>query len=340
MKKVVQLTILMLIVTFLANNSFAEQNRNELLRGIWKSNTGSIVRIDGNQGVLIETSSESWKQYINKPIIKNIRPKYDGWTVNELIKVIGGFQWIEITWELVDNKIHKRLLYLKSEEKNYYEKVDNEISAKEKKSYLPPDLAEDYTFPGLSGFYATASIGYAKSDYDFSGFTDKDDSDTAYSIGIGYDFNKYIAIETGWLDLGQISGSVSDSASGTLYGKSYTATGAVTFKAEADGFYLGPIVSIPVTEKFKAYAKAGVYFWDMDADASATISLTYDGTTYAADEKASLSDDGEDLYYGLGASYDVTDKLTVRADWIRYDVYDVDIDLFSASLIFKFGKLF
>lgn len=196
MKKVVQLTILMLIVTFLPNISFAEQNRNELLRGIWKSNTGSIVRIDGNQGVLIETPSESWEQYINKPIIKNIRPKYDGWTVNELIKVIDGFQWIEITWELVDNKIHKRLLYLKSEEKNYYEKIDNEISAKEKKSYLPSKISTKDKMSLERRVGIGARVGYMNySDDDIGDVNVEFDDSMLYGINSSYFFTKYFSLE-------------------------------------------------------------------------------------------------------------------------------------------------
>jgi len=201
-----------------------------------------------------------------------------------------------------------------------------------------PALAEDDV--GSPHFYGTASIGYSKLDYDFAGFTDVDDSDTAYSIGIGYSFNDYIAIEAGWLDIGEASASTSASASGTLYGKPYTVTGSAIVEAEADGFYIGPIVTPIVTEKFKAYAKIGVYFWDVDAEASASGSLTYDGRTYTANAKADASESGEDLYFGFGASYDLTEKLTVRADWTRYDVSDADIDVFAVGIVFKFGKLF
>jgi len=197
-----------------------------------------------------------------------------------------------------------------------------------------PALAENLTGP-----YITADIGYSKLDMDFDSSVDVDDTGTAYSFGIGYSFNDYIAIEAGWLDVGQASASSSGTSSGTLYGKSYTITGAATVEYEADGFYLGPIVSVPF-DKFKAYAKAGVYFWEMDASLYATGTLIYDGIAYAANVKADASESGEDLYFGLGASYDFTDQVAVRTDWTRYKVSDHDIDIFAVGIVIKFGKLF
>ena len=203
-----------------------------------------------------------------------------------------------------------------------------------------PALAEDDASVGSPHFYATANVGYSKLDADFTGWTDVDDTDTAYSVGIGYGFNDYVAIEAGWLDIGKASASTSASGSGTLYGKPFSYTGNLSTEYEADGFYIDAIVSPIVVEKFKAYAKVGVYFWDMDAEASASASLTYDGTTYAANAKADASQSGEDLFFGFGLSYDITENLTVRTDWTRYDVSDADIDVFAVGIVFKFGKLF
>lgn len=202
-----------------------------------------------------------------------------------------------------------------------------------------PALAQQENL--LEGFYAVATVGSAEYDNDeIPGFS-TDDSDTGFSAGIGYEFNKYIAVEAGYLDLGETSLNGSDTVSGTLYGSSYTISGTLNAEAEVDGFYLGPQVSFPVTDAFDLYAKAGVFFWDLDVSAAFSGSLTYEGTVYSGSGTATYSDDGEDLYYGLGASYDVTDTFTVRADWTRYDdVSDTDIDYYSAGLVFRFGKLF
>lgn len=146
------------------------------------------------------------------------------------------------------------------------------------------------------GYYVDIGVGQAKADLpDVAGWT-KDDTDTAYSIGFGYKFNNSIAIEGGYLDLGTASYS-----SGTL-------------KASADvnGFYLGPVLSLPLADKFELNARAGVYFWDAD------------------------SDNGEDLYFGIGATYNATKNIAVGVDWTRYDIDWADVDVVSARLKYNF----
>ena len=185
-------------------------------------------------------------------------------------------------------------------------------------------------------FYGVVTVGLAKYDIDTTGWTSDDDKDEAYSVGIGFKANKYIAFEAGYLDLGEISAEDSGTLTGTLYGQPYSATGTLKAKAETDGIYFGPQISYPFTEKFSVFAKGGVYFWDLDAKATATGSLTYAGTTYVGSATAKASDDGEDLYYGIGASHDITDIFSVKADWTRYEVAEDDVDVFVVGLLFKF----
>jgi outer membrane protease len=117
-----------LTISLFPKNSFAQENMQNVLKGIWKSNIGTIVQIDGNQGVLLYTTSESWKQFMNKPIIRiSERLHYNGWKVEELIKRNGDFNWIEIYWKLENNRIIKHLIYLKDEEDNYYEKISDDL---------------------------------------------------------------------------------------------------------------------------------------------------------------------------------------------------------------------
>ena len=141
MKRLAQSVIVTLIIAAFFNNSSAQQIEENVLKGIWESNIGSIVKIDGNQGILLYTPSELWKKYINKPIIRIIRQHYDSWVVEELIVVSNSFHWLEISWRLENNLIIKHLIYLKDEEKNYYKKIsdelDYEISDIEKKPISP-----------------------------------------------------------------------------------------------------------------------------------------------------------------------------------------------------------
>lgn len=198
-----------------------------------------------------------------------------------------------------------------------------------------------------SGFYATGSIGQTRIDNnDLSTLENLgvsvDDTDTGYSTGIGYEFNKYVAFEGGYADLGEATATYSGAVSGTINGTPFSATGTIRAQAEADGFYFGPILSLPVTDKFSIYAKAGLFIWDVDTSASAAGTLTYGGNVYAGSGEATVSDNGTDAYFGAGIAYDVTQTLSVKTEWTRFQIdsdSDSVVDFVSAGLVFKFGKL-
>jgi len=198
--------------------------------------------------------------------------------------------------------------------------------------------AEGPKFP--DNLYLTASVGQSTMDMDdWEGFSVNDD-DTSYSIGLGFDFNKYLAIEAGYIDLGEVSATISGGFTGTYQGLPISATGTLTASAESDGFYFGPQLNIPATDALDFYVKAGYLAWDMDSTATASGTMTYAGTVYAVNETATVSDDGYDPYLGLGLSFDVSNTWSVKADWVRYiDVDESDIDVFAAGVIWKFGKL-
>lgn len=186
------------------------------------------------------------------------------------------------------------------------------------------------------GFYVDIGVGQAKADLDTPSGWNDDDTDTAYSVGVGYKFNNYIAIEGGYLDLGEASQTGTGTVSGTLYGSPFSATGTFTGTYEVDGFYLGPVLRLPVADRLELNARAGVYFWGLDVKASATGTLTYAGTIYAGGVTATGSDDGEDFYFGIGATYNATKSIAVGADWTRYDIDGTDVDVLSARLKYNF----
>jgi len=80
-----------------------------------------------------------------------------------------------------------------------------------------------------------------------------------------------------------------------------------------------------------------LFTWDSD--------LTSNGAGAFAAVSGSSNDDGTDVYFGAGLTYDVTETLGVKAEWTRYNIdgddeyFDTDVDFISAGLVFKFGKL-
>ena len=184
--------------------------------------------------------------------------------------------------------------------------------------------------------YVDVHLGQAKVDWpSVSGLT-LDDTDTTYSLKIGFKLNDIFAIEGGYTQLGETSYTASAAVSGSANGYTFTDfTGKVVDKV--DGYAIGLAADFPVSNAIDLSARAGVYFWDWKETGTITGgSLTYGGTTYLAGTSISVSDDGSDLYWGLGASYKFNKAVRAGVNFTRYDIDGTDVDTWTASLRYNF----
>ena len=149
------------------------------------------------------------------------------------------------------------------------------------------------------GFYA--GVGAGQSFVDQAAY---DDEDTAFSAFGGYQFNRYFGLEAGYADLGELE---SDTAGTAL---------------EASSAYFSAVGTLPFTEKFSGYAKAGMQRWDLD---TAIPGLT--GTS---------DDTGTDPVYGVGLQYRFTDTVALRGEYSRFEIEDLDADLAQLQVRFDF----
>lgn len=148
------------------------------------------------------------------------------------------------------------------------------------------------------GFYAGAGAGQSYVDE-----TAYDDEDAAFSVFGGYQFNRYFGLEAGYVDFGKLE---ADGLGRDL---------------EASSAYLTAVASVPFTDKFSGYAKAGFQRWDLDTPIAAT------GT---------LDDNGTDPTYGLGVQYRFSDAFALRGEYSRFEVEDADLDLAQVQLRYDF----
>lgn len=164
-----------------------------------------------------------------------------------------------------------------------------------------------------NGFFVEAGVGMSSVDTGVDGVPglSVDEEDVSFSIGAGYSFTKMFALEAGYVDLGEVEFSVPAAA--------YTAS------LSADGFYFGPRLTLEITPQFEVYGRVGVFAWD----AEFKDSLGDSG-----------SDDGTDIYFGIGAAYKISEQVSLGADWTRYAYEDggddFDVDTFGAKLKFNF----
>ena len=72
------------------------------------------------------------------------------------------------------------------------------------------------------------------------------------------------------------------------------------------------------------YVRGGLYNWDIK-----TTDLKFTDDQY-------INRQGTDLFYSIGASFDFTSSLGIRAEWERFAVDDEDVDFVSTELRFSF----
>jgi len=166
----------------------------------------------------------------------------------------------------------------------------------------------------VAGPYIGADLGQAKFKASCGGFSGCDDKDTAWRVFGGYQFNRNLGAEVGYTDLGSVAG---------------TAPG-VSSRADAHAWELTGVGSIPIVGGLSAYGKLGAYYGKVEAT----------GTAGALSSTASETNTG--LTYALGAQYDFTRNLGVRAQWQRYDnmggnsTGETDVDSMTVGVVFRF----
>lgn len=134
-------------------------------------------------------------------------------------------------------------------------------------------------------FYLGAGYGL----YDINE-DDFDDDDSVWKVYTGFSFNQALGIELSWVDFNEVR-----EAGNSL---------------DADGWGAAAVLSLPLSENFALYGKAGQFFWDSEARA---LGIPID-------------DDGDDPFFGAGAKFRLNDALDLRLEWERYDVADIDLD--------------
>jgi opacity protein-like surface antigen len=159
------------------------------------------------------------------------------------------------------------------------------------------------------GVYGTLSLGWTK--YHLSGLggcggCSIDDTDKAWSFGLGDRINKYVAVEGGYTNLGKASVS----------------GGGAAASEKVYALYLGVVGILPVSET---------------VDLSATVGETdWDGNTSCNFTPCDSDNNKHDIYYGIGASYAVTKQVSIGLNLNRYNLSGDHADVVAARLQYQF----
>lgn len=186
------------------------------------------------------------------------------------------------------------------------------------------------------GWYIGGQLGFAKTDvsqsdidnfYDETGFDansiNVDDSDLAFSLMAGYQFNTYWALEGAYIDLGErrvdFTGRAED------LNEFYDNVEHV-YPQSGDGLSLALVGSWPISEDFKLSGKLGYWRWEGDY------------TTYDANgDVGSDSLKGNDVWFGAELNYRLTKRTQVYLTAERFNLDRDDNNVLGLGFRYYFG---
>lgn len=145
-----------------------------------------------------------------------------------------------------------------------------------------------------------------------------DGKDGAFKLFGGYQFNPNFALEAALVDLGDMSYSGNFTGIAPLSGP---VTGG---RVQNSGLNLSAVGVVPLGQRLVLFGKAGIFMW-------------YSEATDVTNGIATRSEaDGADLSVGLGASVAIGQKVSLRAEWERFDMSNVDVDLVTLGFAYRF----
>jgi len=198
-------------------------------------------------------------------------------------------------------------------------------------------ITSSMTLADDAGWYIGGNLGQSNADIDDAritsslldgGFTvnsiKDDDRDTGYKLFGGYQFNKNVAVEGGYFDLGEFNFKSTTIPLGTFDGS-----------IKLRGVNLDLVGFLPFTEKFSAFGRIGVNY--------AEAKDSFSGTGFVNVLDRNPSERAANLKAGVGLQYAFNDSVAMRLETERYRINDAvgnkgDVDLISVGVVYRFGK--
>lgn len=153
----------------------------------------------------------------------------------------------------------------------------------------------------MAQVYAGAQFG--TTNYQDAEFFAIDDESTAFGVHLGWRMHPTLAIETSYLNLGDVRDFAFDS------------------DINVSGFTVAGKAFLPLGPQAEFYGKMGVFFWQMDE--------IYQGSSYYMDES-------EDFIFGAGATYYLTEQVGLNLEYSGLDIRDMGASTLTAGFSFVF----
>jgi OOP family OmpA-OmpF porin len=149
-----------------------------------------------------------------------------------------------------------------------------------------------------------------------------DESDNVWSFFLGYQILENLAVQGGYVDLGE-----SEFAGNSSGGPSWAA-GAVKTEQDADAWELGVMGRWPISARWYALGFIGWSWWESSETYYESVGIT------------SIKESGSDVVYALGFEFDhgLKDRIVYRFMGEHHQAGndDYDINSASAAIVYRF----
>ena len=178
-----------------------------------------------------------------------------------------------------------------------------------------------------AGVYISGNMGYGYVDQDkpsipgsVSGLVNLNSSVSqelggfGWNAAVGYQFNRYVALEGGYIQMPTIRDKVTVTATNPNF-PGTSATDTVNIKVRPNLIYLAVKGIYPINQQFDLFAKLGAARTGGTGSAKSTVSVTNNSQTSSAvnaDINGQVEHDIVPLY-GLGVGYNINDNLSLSA---------------------------
>ena len=195
--------------------------------------------------------------------------------------------------------------------------------------FINPDWANTASYIGVGvggtrGFINNDDYHRVIGSTGFVNSFSEDKKDIGAKLFVGKNFNKYIALELGYVDLGKFE-----------YKSSTSNGNSLNRETSFRGGSLDLIGTIPMSERFSVYGRVGGSY--------GMVKDKYTGNRgYALTSPDSRYKSGN-VKAGVGLEYKFSEALAVRGEIERYRIKDAlehrgDVNFASVSLVYKLGR--
>jgi hypothetical protein len=161
----------------------------------------------------------------------------------------------------------------------------------------------------------------------------QDEKDSGYGFQVGYRFNRWLALEGGYVDLGETTFKAS--APGVLLFDNSTDTFTQKLSSGIAGITVSALGIVPLSYRWETYGRAGILIGNNELRVRAADSMGGSGSF-------DISESATDSMLGVGVAFFLAEVYSIRAEFTRImDAGDGisgenDIDLLSLGFTVRF----